>query len=147
MSKNVFVDENEQSDVVEDRKNFFKKMEEFKPYRVEFKEDCIMKPKVYLSDCEVGGNNRRPNIIITYDEFTFSANDGVRRALTQKKDTFLQSKGRGQGIGTSEFFLPYGQLNLASLTTEKREKVVHQNRIQEIEAVEIFEYRKNNNCY
>ena len=34
---------------------------------------------------------------------------------------------------TSEFFLPYGRLNLASLSMEKRElEVVHQNGLQEI---------------
>lgn len=30
---------------------------------------------------------------------------------------------------------------------EKREKVVYQNGLQEIEAVEIFGYEKNNNGY
>ena len=48
---------------------------------------------------------------------------------------------------TFEFFFPYGQLNLASLTLEKREKVIQQIRLQEIETIEIFEYGKNNDRY
>ena len=48
---------------------------------------------------------------------------------------------------TSEFHLPYGQLNLASLTPEKREEVIQQTGSQEIEAVEIFEYGKNKDGY
>ncbi len=77
MRNDVFVDAHERSDIVEDRKNFLTKMEELKPYMVEFKEDCIMKPKVYPSDCTVGGDERRPIIVITHDECTFSANDGI----------------------------------------------------------------------
>ena len=48
---------------------------------------------------------------------------------------------------TSEFFLPYGRLNLASFTPEKREEVIQQTGLQEIEAVENFEYEKNNDGY
>ena len=51
-----------------------------------------MKPKVDPSDCEVGKNNRQPIIVISYDECIFFANDGVRRAWTQKGDTFLRPK-------------------------------------------------------
>ena len=49
-------------------------------HMVEFKEDGTMKPKVYPDDCTVEGPNRQPVIIITHDECTFSANDGVRQA-------------------------------------------------------------------
>ncbi len=80
--KDVFVDGHERSDIVEDRAKFLKKMEELKPYIVEFFEDGTMKPKVYPFDCALGGENRRPIIVITHDECTFSANDGVRKAWT-----------------------------------------------------------------
>ncbi len=33
------------------------------------------------------------------------------------------------------------------LLHQKEKKVVHQNRLQEIEVIEIFDYRKNNDCY
>ena len=117
--KDVFVDGHERANVVEDRKNFLKRLEELKPYIVEFEEDGIMKPKIYLANCAVGGDERQPIIVITHDECTFSANNGIRRAWTRKGDTFLRPKGRGQVIMTSEFLLPYGRLNLASLTPEK----------------------------
>lgn len=57
MRKDVFVDGQERADVVEDRNNFSRKMEELKPYMVEFDENGIMKPKVYPLDCAVGGDN------------------------------------------------------------------------------------------
>lgn len=33
-------------------------------------------PKVYLLDCEVWGNKWQPVIVITYDEYRFSSNNG-----------------------------------------------------------------------
>ena len=47
----------------------------------------------------------------------------------KKKISFITPKGQGQGIMTSEFFLPYGRLNLASLIPEKREKVIQESRL------------------
>lgn len=48
---------------------------------------------------------------------------------------------------TSEFLFLFGQLNLAFLSLEKRDKVVKKCRLVFTEAVEIFEYRKNNDRY
>ena len=45
------------SDVVEDCANFLKKMEELKPYIVEFFKDSAIKLKVYPSDYMVRGEN------------------------------------------------------------------------------------------
>lgn len=77
MCKDVFIDRHEQSDVVEDRKNFLRKMEELKPYMVEFKENSAMKDKIYPADYAVHGNNCRSIIIITRNECTFSANNRI----------------------------------------------------------------------
>lgn len=77
IKKDVFVDGHEQSDVVEDRENFLKMMKDLEPYLVEFKEDGSMKAKSYPDDCAVGRDIRRPVIVITHDECTFSANDGI----------------------------------------------------------------------
>lgn len=43
-------------------------------------------------DCIVKGSNKQLIIIIIYDEYIFLANDGIRRALTRVKDSFLQLK-------------------------------------------------------
>ena len=56
--KDVFMDGHERSDVVEDRSNFLKKMEELKPYMVEFNEDSTIKPKAYPPNCVVKGENQ-----------------------------------------------------------------------------------------
>ena len=77
MCKNVFVDRHEQSDVVKDWKNFLQKIEELKPYIVEFEENNAIKPKVYLANYAVRGNNRRQVIIITHNEYIFPANNGI----------------------------------------------------------------------
>ena len=114
---------------------------------VEFDENGAMKPKVYPSDCAVGKENRRPIIVITHDECTFSANDGVRKAWTRKEDAFLRPKSQGQGIMTSDFILPYGRFNLSSLTPERREEIAQITGLLETESVEIFEYGKNNDEY
>ncbi len=98
-----------------------------------------MRSKVYPHNCIVEGKDYRPIIVITHDECTFSANDGLRRAWTQERDTFLRPKGRGQGIIVSEFILPFGRLNLASLAPKKMEKVLNRTRLTHTEVVEIFE--------
>lgn len=79
MRKDEFIDGHEQLDVVKDCKNFLRKMEELKPYMVKFEENITMKNKIHLSDCAVYGNDCRPIIVITYNECTFSANDGIRK--------------------------------------------------------------------
>ena len=80
--KDIFVNRHERSDVVEDCKNFLLKMEELKPYVVEFKEDGTIKPKAYPFHCTVGGDERQPIIVITHDKCIFSANNGVQRVWT-----------------------------------------------------------------
>ena len=145
--KDVFIDGHERPDMVEDRANFLKVMEDLKPYMVEFEPDGTMKPKIYPINCVVEGSNRRLVIVITNDECTFSANDGVRQAWTKKRDTYLQPKRRSQGIMTSEFLLSFGRLNLLSLSFEKQAEVIEKSGFTVTEAVKIFEYRKNNDGY
>ena len=48
---------------------------------------------------------------------------------------------------TSEFLFPFSRLNLASLSSEKRDEVVEKCGLMSIEAMKIFEYGKNNNGY
>lgn len=122
-------------------------MKELEPYLVEFEEDGSMKTKEYLSDCVVGGDIHRPVIAITHDKCTFSANNRIQKAWTQNRDIHLQSKGRGQGIMASEFFLPLGRLNLAFLSEEKKKKMVEKSGLTITEAVELFEYGKSNERY
>ncbi len=48
---------------------------------------------------------------------------------------------------TLEFWLLFDRLNLASLSQEKRDKVVEKCGLLTKKAVEIFEYKKNNDGY
>ena len=145
--KDVFVDGHEWFDVVEDCINFLRRMEELKPYMVEFDENSTMKPKVYPSDCAMGREKQRTIIVITHNECTFSANNGVCKAWTWKRDTFLRPKGQEQGIMTLDFTLPYGRLNLNSLTPKRREKIAQTIGLWKTKTAEIFEYGKNNDGY
>ena len=76
IKKGVFLDGHERPDVVEYRAQFLKELEALGPYLVEFRNDSSMEEKVYSSDCAVNGPNKRPVILIIYDESTFLANDG-----------------------------------------------------------------------
>ncbi len=55
-------------------------MKEFEPYLVKFEKDITMKAKTYPSDCKLKGEQRRPIIVIPYDEYTFLSNDDIRKA-------------------------------------------------------------------
>ena len=65
----------EQEDVVEYREIFLEEMKSLLLYSVKFEEDIRILPKKYLSNCVVGGPDRRPIIMITHDESTFSVNN------------------------------------------------------------------------
>ena len=75
--KDVFIDGHGQLDIVKDQINFLQKMEELKPYIVEFEENNVIKPKVYPANCTVGGNNRQLVIVITHNKCTFLANNEI----------------------------------------------------------------------
>ena len=104
----MFIDSHERSDLVEDQNHFLIQMEELKLYMVEFNEDSTMKAKDYPVNCAVGEEERHPIIVITHDEYTFSANDGIGKAWTRKRNTFSQPKEQNQKIMTSNFLLFFG---------------------------------------
>lgn len=62
-------------------------------------------------------------------------------------DSFLRPKRRGQSITVFEFILPFGRLNLVSLALEKKEEFLDKTGLRYTEAMEIFEYGKNNDEY
>lgn len=75
MHKDLFVDGYKTVDVVNNHANFLKKLEELKPFLVEFNKDGIIKSKIYPSNCIVGSENSRLIIVITYNVCIFLAND------------------------------------------------------------------------
>lgn len=123
-------------------------MRDFKLYIVEFEEDSIIKPKIYLFDYTVGGNNYQPIIVITHNKFTFLTNNSIQRVWTRVEDIFLWLKGYRQGIIISEFLFLFGWLNLIFLSPEKRwDEVVEKYRLVSTEVIKILEYGKNNDEY
>ena len=47
----------------------------------------------------------------------------------------------------SNFLFPFSQLNLASLSSKKKKKVVEKCSFLKMEIVEVFKYEKNNDRY
>ncbi len=135
--------------MVEDCNNFLRLMDKLKPYTVEFEEDGTMKPKKYPSDCLVKdqGEERRPIIVITNDDWTFSADHGVQRPRTRIGDIFLRSERQEKDIKISGFLFFFSRLNLDSLSPEKQAEVVKKTRLNVTKAVKMFKYRKNNEGY
>lgn len=65
--------------MVEYRKTFLNKMKLLLPYFVEFSNNRSILPKIYPENCVVDGLNRRPIILIIYNESIFSVNDDQQK--------------------------------------------------------------------
>ena len=109
------------TDVVKDWEEFLKTMKELEPYLVEFEMDGTIKAKNYPSDCEVGGEDRRPIIVITHDKYAFLSNNGICKAWTRIGVTFFRpkrSQTKNNGVRISSLF---GRLTcLLYLKTRKK---------------------------
>lgn len=147
VGKNVFINGHKTLDVIKNRKYFLQEIKELEPYLVEFDKTGQMILKVYPSDCEVRGDKRQPIIVIIYDKCTFSFNDGPCFRWQKDGDTFLQPKNKGRGIMVSEFLLFFGWLNLSFLSELNQQDLIERCGLRETEAVEIFEFGKNNQGY
>lgn len=88
------------------------------PYFVKFKEDNTILAKEYQNDCIVESSGRRPSIIITHNEITFSANNSCRKVWIFKEYGILRSKRKERGIIVSDFLLRWYRLNLLSVSFE-----------------------------
>ena len=71
VKKGVFFDGHERKDVVQDRIKFVEEMKKNEPYLVEFDNVGNVLEKSYPEGCKVGGEQKRPIILITHDESTF----------------------------------------------------------------------------
>lgn len=119
----MFSDGHEREDVVEYRETFLDEMKSLLPYFVEFSDDGSMLPKTYPEDCAIAGPDRRPIIMITHDESTFSAIDGRRKVWTLDGHGILRPKGKGKGIMVSDFLLPWSRLNLLFLSSKRQKSL------------------------
>ena len=143
--KRVFFDEHKREDVVEYREIFLEEMKSLLPYFVEFEKDGKILRKEYLNDCVVREPDRRPIIMITYYESTFSANDSWRKIWTLDGHNILRPKGKGKGIMVSDFLLPWSRLNLLSLPLQQQQELASSD--IPLEAATYFEYGKMEEGY
>lgn len=98
--------------MIDYRELFLDEMKAILPYFVEFSKDRSILPKKYPKDCMVDGPDRRPIIMITYDESTFSANNGCRKVWTKDGQGILRPKRKRKRIMASDFLLPWLRFNL-----------------------------------
>lgn len=143
--KGVFFDGHEQEDVREYWETFFHEMKLLLPYFVDFSEDDTMVSKEYTSNYAVGGPEKRPIIMITHDEGTFSANNWCKKVWTLNSQGILRPKGREKRIIILDFLLPWSHLNLFSLSTQQQEDLAKSG--VPLEAATYFEYRKTKEWY
>ena len=120
IKKDIFIDGHKRSNVVKDCKRFLNKIEELKPYLVKFNEDGIIKDKTYILNYVIKSGDCQSVIIVTDNQCTFLANDGIYKVWTRVRNTFLHSKSQVQGIMMSKFLLSFGYLNLVLLSEEKQ---------------------------
>ena len=120
-------------------------MKSLLPYFVEFSDDGSILSKVYPDDCAVGRSDRRPIIMITHDESSFSANDDRRKVWTLDGHGILRPKTKGKGIMVSDFLFPWSRLNLLSLPHQQQEELVNSG--VPLEAATYFEYGKMEEGY
>lgn len=57
VQKNIFVNRHKRLDIVKDCKNVLQKIKKLKPYIIEFKRNNLIKPKIYLFNYAIGGND------------------------------------------------------------------------------------------
>lgn len=133
--------------MIEDCKKFFSTIKDLESYLVEFEEDKSMKRKENLDDCAMSGNKHWLVIVIIHNECIFSANDGIWKAWTQIRNTFLRPKRWGLGIIVSDFLFLFDRLNHLSLSEEIKREVMDKTGLTIIETVELFEYGKSNEGY
>lgn len=89
MCKNIFINKYKHLNIIEDQNNFLTKIKDLISHIVKFYEDNKMKPKIYLCNYVVGGNDKQLIIIITYDKYIFSIYNNIQRAQTRVGNTFL----------------------------------------------------------
>ena len=133
--------------MIENKAKFLKSMAELESYLVEFEENGAIKAKVYPENCQIDGNDYRPVICITHDEYTFSANDRKTRIWQMAGENTLRPKEKGRGIIISDFLLSFRRFDLSHLSNVDQDFLKAATGLSETEAVEIFEYGKNNDGY
>ncbi len=103
--KGVYYDGHERPDVVAYKKEWLKRMFEYKRYMKDFDGDILnitLEPYLEL---------KKEFVQVTHDECHFYANDGQQRIWIQEKDDILCFKYMGRSIMVSAFLcLCYGLL-------------------------------------
>jgi hypothetical protein len=160
--KGVYIDGHERPDVVEYRKKFLQKMEEYEPLFIratERDQNVMHIPNTPNSD-------QRPIVFYTHDESIFYANDSEKVIWHPQGEMPLRKKGQGRSIMVSEFIS-----ELTGPLLEAREIIcpgkshdgywtgkdvaeqfkkaikIHKQKFPEYDALWAFDNSSNHNCF
>jgi hypothetical protein len=135
--KGIYVDGHEREDVVRYREVFLRKMLAIEAYTIGYNEDCSEEVPNQIIE-----NGYQRHIIVTHDESAFQANDDLNYGWAPEGEQPLRKKSRGRGLMVSEFLTDtVGRL---AIPEDLYKRLAPEC---EREAMEVFEYGKNNDGY
>ncbi|RPA74773.1 hypothetical protein BJ508DRAFT_195691, partial [Ascobolus immersus RN42] len=136
--KGVYIDGHEREDVVQYREAFVQRMQTIYESGLLLKLDPdsgeVIWPEVVPEGC-------KPIVLLTHDESTFNANDGIRSAWLLKGHQVLRPKARGKGIMASDINTQIGRLVVPPSITDAQMAAAG---VYRRDAVELLEYGKDN---
>ncbi|PKY46319.1 hypothetical protein RhiirA4_320161 [Rhizophagus irregularis] len=123
--KGVYYDGHERPDVVEYRKEWLKRMFEYKKSMKDFDGDMldvVLEPQLKPEEKEI--------VQVTHDECHFYANDGQRKIWMKKDEDILRSKHIGRSIMVSAFLCPcHGLLQLSDEQLQVNPHIEHKEAV------------------
>jgi hypothetical protein len=123
--KGVYYDGHERPDVVEYRKEWLKRMFEYKKSMKDFDGgmlDVVLEPQLKPEEKEI--------VQVTHDECHFYANDGQRKIWMKKDEDILRSKHIGCSIMVSAFLCPcHGLLQLSDEQLQVNPHIEHKEAV------------------
>lgn len=122
--------------MVEYRKHFVARMEELATSLADWDFELN---KIKIPETLPPGE--KPKILITHDELTFNASDGIRSCWLLENPQILRPKARGKGNMASDCTTPWGRLRVPETISGE---AMREARILDREPTELLEYGKDN---
>ncbi|RPA80167.1 hypothetical protein BJ508DRAFT_210526 [Ascobolus immersus RN42] len=135
--KGVYIDGHEREDVVRYREIFVAEMSKIEDSGRLLRLDSEGNT-VYPSNLPPG---IKPLVLLTHDESTFNANDGIRHAWLKNGHQILRPKARGKGIMVSDVITQVGRLVVPDTVSDVEMNAAG---VFRRDAAEFLEYGKDN---
>ncbi|KAL5512106.1 hypothetical protein ACEPAG_3627 [Sanghuangporus baumii] len=140
VKKGVYVDGHERPDVVESRKRFLEKMQEYQRYMCQYDNKTLQPLPLDLPP------GKKEHILVIQDESIFHVNDQDRELWLLTGQSVLRQKGNGRAIHVSDFLCersPTGKLSLSLEQLAENEKLPPDHRLEITDVRKIIYPGKN----